>query len=618
MAPKPDPGTAPPQHPSQPNGWTYGLELPPRMTVSQWADAHRVIARGTGPEPGRWRTDRLPLLRQVMDAVNDPDIDVVVLMCSSQAAKTETLVNIAGFFIDQDPAPQLFVLPTLELADSFSTKRFQPTVDETPALLARIGRHASRDSSITIREKSYPGGDLVFAGANSPASLASRPRRVVLCDEIDKYKAAIGQDGDPIDQAFQRTQNFWNAKKVLASTPTLMQFSAIEYWWGRSDRRRHLVPCNDCGEFQPLEWESERDGRKERRVDWPKGQPEHAVYICPYCGSAWDQRALAAAVPHGVWRATANSHRIAGFHWNTLYTPWVSLAKLAREWEAAEGKPEKEQTFVNLKLGLPYSPTKEAETTPEALHARRDDYGADRIPDGVLLVTCGVDVQPDRFEIQWLGWGLGDVQWVLDYAVERCDPSDPAAWDALDQKHLSREFPHPSGRVLQIEAAAVDSGYYAQRVYSFTAAARAAFKPYYSIKGVKGQGRPIWKESAERLKQGGKLYIVGVDDAKTMTYHNVTVTEPAPRVHFPAHLQLDYFKQLLAEVVIVEYQAGLPVRKWDLPRGRRNEALDTFVYATAARHALSIDYDARAAAMRGTVKPAASVSGLIDAFKKKT
>lgn len=613
MAPKP---LQVPDGPAEPCGWVTGLELPPRLTVSQWADQHRIIARGTGPEPGRWRTDRLPLLREVMDSVNDPDVDVVVMMCSSQAAKTETLVNIAGYFIDQDPAPIIFVLPTLEVADSFSTKRFQPTVDETPALRNKIFAQSMRTTSNTIREKSYPGGDIVFAGANSPASLASRPRRIVLCDEIDKYGAAIGKDGDPIDQAFQRTQNFWNAKKVLACSPTIKQLSAIEYWYERSDRRKRLVPCWQCGEYQALEWEVDRDGRKHRCVDWPKGQPERAVYVCQCCGAPWDQKQVHIACQHGIWRATANSDRIAGFHWNTLYTPWVTLAGLAKQWEAAEGKPEKEQTFWNLKLGLPYSPTKEAETTPEALHARRGDFGPASIPAGVLLITVGVDVQPDRFEIQYVGWGVNDTRWVLDYQVYFCDTSDPKVWDVLDVDYLSRAFTHPSGRELQIEAAAIDSGYNTQRAYTFCNAARAAFKPYYAVKGVRGWGRPIWKESAERIKGGGKLYIVGVDDGKTMTYHDVTVTEPSPRVHFAGHLDLAYFKGLLSEVVLIEYQAGLPVRKWDCPRGRRNEPLDTMVYATAARYALSIDYEARAAAMRGDVKPAAGYAALSELFKR--
>jgi len=158
-------------------GARLGFQLPPRLTVSQWADGNRFIARGTGPEPGRWRTDRLPLLRQVMDAVNDAAVHTVVLKCSSQAAKTEVLINVAAFFVDQDPAPQMFVLPTLELADSFSTKRIDPTIDATPALAAKLGSHKSRDASTTIREKSYPGGDIVLRQLAREPRLAPAPHR---------------------------------------------------------------------------------------------------------------------------------------------------------------------------------------------------------------------------------------------------------------------------------------------------------------------------------------------------------------------------------------------------------------------------------------------------------
>ena len=146
------------------DGWRLGLELPPRQTVSQWADAKRMIAQGTGPEPGRWRTDRTPYLRDPMDAVCDPDTEIVVLKMSSQVGKTEVLVNVAGFYIDQDPAPQMLVLPTLELAESFSTKRFTPTVEASPALVDRIGRTQTRDAANTIREKQYPGGDITLPG----------------------------------------------------------------------------------------------------------------------------------------------------------------------------------------------------------------------------------------------------------------------------------------------------------------------------------------------------------------------------------------------------------------------------------------------------------------------
>lgn len=594
------------------NGWQLGFALPPKLTISEWADAERHIAAGTGPEPGRWRTDRAPYSREPMDVIGDPDVETCVLKMSSQVAKTEILMNVAAYFIAQDPAPQMFVLPTLELAESFSTKRFQPTIEATPTLLARIGRHNARDSSTTIREKSYPGGDIVFAGANSPSSLASRPRRVVMFDEIDKYKASIGADGDPIKQGFQRTQNFWNRKKLLASTPTIEGASAIDEWFKRSDQRFYECPCHKCGVFQSLEWE---------QVKWDKGDPSSARYICVHCEEVWDQRQVYLAVRHGHWKARAAFNGIAGFHIWAIYSPWVSMADLANEWEGSEGKPAEEQTFINLKLGRCYNPAKEASTTPEQLFARREDYGPDNIPDDVLLITAGVDVQANRFEVTYLGWGDDDEKWVIDHRVLFVDPTDPRSFQRLDAELLMVEFNHPSGQPLRVEAVAIDGGYLQTAVLHFTREARSAFKPYHATKGLDGWGRPIWRKSEQKFKFGAELIIVGVDDGKTMLYQELAVgpTDEDPdrnhRVHFAGHLDLGYFQQLVSEQVKVSYKAGRPERHWFKPGGRRNEALDTFVVAMAVRYSLSIDYASRRAALSPT-PPANDYGNIANLFRK--
>lgn len=591
------------QSAAETSGWALGLELPPELTVSQWADEHRHIAAGTGPEPGRWSTDRTPYAREPMDVVNDPDVEIVVLKWSSQVAKTEVLINVCGYYIAQDPSPQMFVLPDLGLADSFSRNRFTPTIEATPELLARIGRTRSRDSNTTILEKAYPGGDIVFAGANSPASLASRPRRIVAFDEIDKYKAAIGNDGDPIKQGFQRTQNFRNRKKLLASTPTIEGASAIDEWFKRSDQRYFEVPCHVCGTFQSLEWE---------QVRWTKKQPETAHYCCAHCEAKWEQADVYRAVRKGHWRARADFNGIAGFHIWAIYSPWVSMIELVEEWEDCEDKPGEEQTFVNLKLGRCYNPTKKSRTTPKELFNRKGDFGpidgSYTVPEGVLLVTVGIDVQSDRFEIQYLGWGVDETRWVLDYFVHYDDPTDKQSFVRMEEAALHRVFKHPRGGDLFIEAVAIDAGYLQQDVLEFVREARAAWKPFYATKGKDGHGRPIIIESDEKFKRGAKLYIVGVDDGKTHTYASLAARpdedgKGSYRVHFARHLEMGYFEQLVSERVKIEYVAGRPVRKWVLPSGKRNEALDTFVLAMAARFALpGIDYHARAAARAGDTK----------------
>jgi phage terminase large subunit GpA-like protein len=602
MSQRPETGhAASPNSGKRSHGWGLGFELPPRLTVSQWADQRRVIAPGS-PEPGRWRTDRTPYLREPMDSVSDPDGQITVLEMSSQVGKTEVLLNVAGYFVDAEPAPQLFVMPTLELSDSFSVSRFQKTVDHSPYLLDRIGKSSERDSQNTIREKHYPGGDIVFSGANSPASLASRPRRVVLMDEVDKYKSFIGKDGDPIGQAIQRTQNFYNRRIVIASTPTLEGESEIDAWFKRSDQRHFHCPCPDCGEYQPLVWE---------QVDWPcrdtkEARFADATYTCVHCGSLWNQRSVMLAVRAGKWVAHNADAPIRGYHVWAIYSPWVTMAALAQEWADARGNEAKEQAFVNLKLGRVYTPTKAAGTTVTELMSRRQDYGPTRIPGSVVCVTCFVDVQADRFEVQYLGWAIGDVKYVLDYQVLWGDVTAPATWDQLDRDLLSRGFPHPDGPPLSIEAIGIDAGNWQQLVLDFVRTRRQAFRPFYAVKGVPGQGRPLWRESEQRFRAGAKLHLSGVDDGKTMLMQELAAgpSEDNPaaeyRVHFPAHLDENYFRQLVeSERLKVDFVAGRPVRKWIQVSGRRNEALDTFVGAIAVRHALSINYEGRLAQRAG-------------------
>lgn len=608
-------------------GWQLGFALPPRQTISQWADRTRFIAEGTGPSPGRWRTDEAVFQREPMDVVNESDVHTVVYMMSSQVGKTEFLINISGYFVDQDPSPQLFVLPDLGLAEGFSRTRYQLTIDATPALRSRIGPQLTRDGSNTLLEKTYPGGDIVFAGANSPASLSSRPRRIVICDEIDKYKKNIGNDGSPIKQAFQRTQNFWNSRHLLASTPSVEGLSEIAKWFAKSDQRYFEVPCPHCATYQDLEWESViSDGHGGRevmpRVQWPKGEPEKAEYVCRECGSAWTEVERHLSVRAGRWRARANFSGVAGFHLNVLYSPWYSLAKLAREWEDSQGDAAEEQAFVNLKLGLPYNPTKGATTTAQELVERKEDYGPSPdggyvVPEDVLLVTAFVDVQQDRLEVTFLGWGTNDEKWVLDHRVTYCDTTDPAAWDKFDAEVLAVTFAHPTGATLHVEAIGVDAGFRQVRVLQFVTERRAAFLPYYAVKGVDGPGRPLWRESEQKFKQGAKLYLSGVDDGKSMLYRELAVRAEEGRrvrVHFPNHLQPSYFEQLVAERIKIIYKAGRPVASWHLPSNKRNEALDCFVGNMAVRASLSIDYEARRRNMVPSTRPQ-GLAGVAALFK---
>ena len=186
-----------------------------------------------------------------MDACCDPSIKQVVVMAGAQLGKSEAILNIVGYHIEYDPAPILLMQPTVEMAQSFSKDRISSgLLATTPSLKGKVKDPRARESGNTTLHKTFPAGALSMVGANSPAGLASRPIRIVLCDEVDRYPLSAGEEGDPIALASKRAMTFWNRKIVLVSTPTDKGASRIEAAYEESDKRRFYVPCPHCGDCQ--------------------------------------------------------------------------------------------------------------------------------------------------------------------------------------------------------------------------------------------------------------------------------------------------------------------------------------------------------------------------------
>lgn len=549
------------------------------LTVSEWADQYRRLSPEASAEPGIWDTARAEYQRGIMDAVSDPTVHTVVVMSSAQVGKTEcALGNVVGFHIAQDPAPILVIHPTLEMGEAWSKDRLAPMLRDTPALRGRVKDPRSRDSGTTITHKQFPGGHLTIAGANSPAGLASRPIRIVLCDEVDRYPSSAGSEGDPVTLARKRSATFWNRKLVLTSTPTVKGGSRIEMAFEESDQRRYWVPCPHCAEVQVLKWSS---------VRWPANQPESAAYYCEHCGAEWTDAQRYAAIRKGEWRAGANFTGIAGFHLSELYSPWSRVSEIARAFIEAKKSPETLRAWVNTSLGETWEDA--GETVDETgLMDRAEEWSEDAIPRDVLVLTAGVDVQDDRLEVEIVGWGRDEESWSLQYVRMFGDPSAPALWADLD-KLLAQQFKREDGAVLKIASAAVDSGgHHTQAVYRY---ARDRFnRRVYAIKGMAGAGRPVWPKKASKNNSGRiNLFLVGVDAAKEAVYARLRITRPgAGFCHFPASREADWFAQLTAESVTTKYSKGFPVRTWVKKPGARNEALDARVYAYAALQSLNV------------------------------
>lgn len=568
------------------------MRPPPRLSVSEWAARYRVLP-DTAARPGKWRNDEAPYLVGVMDACSDPGVERVVFMKPSQVGGTECINNVLGYFIHQDPSPILVVQYSVDEAHKWSKERFSAMVKDTPELDERVASAKSRDSDNTILSKSFPGGHLGVVGANAPSGLSARPRRVILIDEVDRFPPSAGTEGDPVNLAIKRTRTFWNRLVFLNSSPGLEGTSRIADAYRQTDQRKYFVPCPSCGAYQTLEWDNLRWDKHPDRKGPSKHLAHTARYACAGCGDLIPEAKKAWMVRAGEWRATSEDGRPgwAGFNLNALYALWVPWADLVGEWVEATSpqlQPEKLQVFVNTTLGQPYDPAGSG-LDPDSLQARAEDYPADPVPEGVCVITAGVDVQHDRLEVEFVGWGIGQESWSLDYLVLRGDPSVHRIWDEDLHHALTRTWEHPSGARLRLAAAGVDSGAWTQQVYRFTKSREQA--RIWAFKGSGQQGRPIIShQPSRRNKRKAALFWIGTDSAKAAIYQRLEIEHPgAGYMHFPTRYPETYYKGLTAEKQVKRRnKRGYVVREWVKKPGVANEPLDCRVYAYAALEGLEM------------------------------
>jgi len=552
------------------------LTPPAKLTVSEWADRYRIIPPTSSPEPGRWYSDRAKYQKGVMDILSDDTVKVVVLEWASQTGKTEIVLNTIGYYMHYEPAPILLLLPTEATAKDFSKYRIQPMIDYTPALKGFFGE--GNDPNNTTLLKVFPGGYLSIASAGSASDLASKPIRILIMDEVDRFPIDTQGEGDPVALAIRRTQNYWNSKILVTSTPTMEGTSRIHALFQETDQRKFYVPCPVCGEFQELQW---------KNVHWENSDPDTAYYECEKCHAHWDDVQLKRAVRHGEWRPTAKSRRKGwiGFHLWAIYSPWVSLPSLVAEFLEAKKKPEKLKVFVNTALAEVWRDDETASSfdtsMADTLMRLREQYRAE-IPADVQYITCGVDVQMDRLEAVILGRGTDETFWVIDHitiwgspTVPESDPTSP--WASLYRNVITRNYSTEDGGIMQLSATFIDSGAFTQDVYSFTKAHIG--ERIYAVKGFSG-ALPIISK-IRRTKYNVPIIEIGVDAVKDIIYSRLHASD-RQFFHFPLHLRRDFFEQLLSEKPVTRFSRGYQItRGWKKIR-ERNEALDATVYAIAA------------------------------------
>jgi len=615
---------------------------PPRISVPEWADRYRKLAPEAGSTSGNWSTSTVEIARGPMLAVTEPGVHIITAMVCTQVLKTALLENIFGYFAHLDPCPMLLLQPKEAAAEQFSKERISPMIRVTPVLRELVGSSKTRNADETLLFKSFPGGFLALAGAGSPDNLARRPIRAILADEVDKYP--VTREGDPIGLAEERTASFAvNWLSVRACSPTIEGESRIESSYEESDQRRASVECPHCSHrmfldfFKHVNWDK-RTGDSGVVI---QHFPKTARIYCECCGAGWSEgerlRSLQSVQWHqtkpfeccdsrhvplddyertwrdkdgpeavaSVWRWwESNRHAVhraicpecgkfgvdnehAGFQAGKMYSPWQKdkPADIAAKYLAAKDDEDKKQVWWNTQQGMTYRRHAGKSVNVDVLAARGERWAAE-VPEGVAVLTAGLDTQPDRIECEVVGWGRDEESWSVAYEVFEGDPETNELWERVDA-YLKKVFFRADGHPFEIMAACIDSGgHNTQRVYEF-AKARLG-RRIFATKGESarnGQRSPVWpaKRPTRKTKSSFRPVILGVNAAKDTIYARLQKDTVGPGyMHFPDDRDINYYAQLTSEKIVIKEVGGHKFRVWELPGGKANEALDCRVYAYSA------------------------------------
>jgi len=573
------------------------FKVRPPMMGHEWADKYFYLSPESSGIEGRWVT--LPYQRALINWMVDDDIEEVDLIKSARVGYTKCLIIAMGYLIEQKRRNIAVWQPTDGDAQDFCTDEVDTMLRDVPAvgelLKCAVGAKSKHN---TNKKKAFHGSTLDIKGGKSGRNYRRMTKDAAFYDETDGFDADVDGEGSPFELGDTRIQTSPFPKSVRGSTPRVKNASLIEAAVNAVGRTYYrFVPCPACGVLQRLEFQHLR---------WD-GDPANTVYVCPHCSVAHDYSALPTMDAAGRWQSLDGYYylddsdtfhgpdgleverpkKVAAHIWAaySYFTPW---ADTAAKWveatrEAEQGNNQKLKTVVNTRLGETFEERGES-IDAEGFADRTEAYSPDTgIPNNVLVITVGADVQGGknpRIELEFVGHGLENETWSLDYVVLPGDPEQPHVWDQLEEE-LKRVFTRRDGITLKVAGAFIDSGYLATEVYKFTGPRRR--RNVYATKGVLTGtmcNKGTWQGDK---KHKAILHTVNVDEGKTMVFHRLQkITQPGPGYcHFPDFYDQDHFEKMTNEEKREKRRAGrLLGHEW--VKLGPNEPLDCRVYALGA------------------------------------
>lgn len=590
------------------NAFAEGLRADRRLGICEWAE--KEIRLVDGPEQGRLRLDRTPYLRGVLEAFTDATNHDISLKWAAQLAKTTGLILCAAYVIDQDPANLIWAMPTEDLAKEISKVRIQPIFEKSGAIKRQMTGFASDIENVRLQ---FLRMTMFFAWAKSPASLSSRPARYGIADECNKFPVFSGKEADPLELLYERTKNFWNAKRLAASTPTTPE-GPISTRYAKSDQRRYHVPCPKCGHKQIL---------ISQFLKWPKGTDADTIeaqdlawYECRACGAQLRDNDKHGMLANGEWIADnpkAVGH--AGFHLNTLYSPFVRWSTYAKKFLISKDKPELLMNFTNSWEGEDWV-EKAAPVSEEGIRSLRVQCAMGVVPSWVLMITFGADVQNDLVKYVVRGWGTGRRSRLLDYGMFPRTKDDNGLWrvnektgldddlQRIESEILPTQYKRENGETMGIFRAYIDRGYRTDAVDKLCGrnshvlfGAKGANEVQYE-----GEGGALVHEREMKPDRKRKFHHYRLNTTHFKDVLQDLRMKSGKIWEIPDSVDETYLREVSAEHKRIDRDGkGRGVHVWTLREGYRdNHYFDCEVYAlAAAMHKKQLDRLVEPAAQPG-------------------
>ncbi len=580
------------------------LHKEPPLTAVEWADKHFYMSSESSYNEGKWKTD--PFQVAILNAMGNDLIAAVNFVKSARIGYTKLLMANIGYKIQHKRRNVMMWSPTDPDAEDISKSHVKGLIRDVPVLYKLFPWLDKKHSDNTLDQKVFTNRKTLWIrGGKASRNYREKSADEVIYDELSNFDADVEGEGDPVTLGDKRLDGAVYPKSIRGSTPKRAGNCQVSKAAAEAPiKLRFHIGCPHCHQEQTLKW-----GGKdcEFGLKWETdalGEATKAWYVCEHCACIFFHQDMVQASAEGRWiceetgiwtrdsmdwfgpddEPIRTPRSIAFYCW-AVYSTWSTWLKIATDWLKVKGDLQKLVTFVNTTLGETWDDDQGDKVDWEILYGRREVYP--QVPQRAVTLMGGIDTQDDRFEGRVWAFGAGEESWLVHRFVLYGDPHGEELRKQVGTE-IHRQFTRADGLLMRVERWCWDAGGHHSDEVSEESRKHGVMWVIPTF-GASTYGKPIANFPKKKKDRVYKTE-VGTDSAKDLIMSRLRIPlttpgQPMPGfIHLPANDDIcdqDELKQLTSEKKKASIVKGKRVLRYD-NAGRRNEALDCFVYAIAA------------------------------------